>query len=60
MGKRPFKRWLSDLFDSRTFGALFVGAVVLVCFEPFHGALVALGGAALAAALYYAIFREPG
>ena len=30
MGKRPFKRWLSDLFDSRTFGALFVGAVVLV------------------------------
>jgi hypothetical protein len=53
------RRWL-NLLDTRTFGALFAGAVVLVSFEPFHGAAVTLAAAVLVAAAYYAVFRERG
>ena len=57
MGKRPFKAWLSALLDSRTFGALSVGAIAFGTFWPFHGTRVALGAALLTVAAYYFLFR---
>ena len=53
MGKRPFKQWLSDLLESRTFAALSIGAVAFGTFWPFHGTRVALGAALLTVAAYY-------
>jgi hypothetical protein len=54
---RALRRLWLQLFESKTFSALFGGAIAMVTFEH-RGAAVAFGAALLTVAAYCLIFRK--